>query len=66
MEVPGALDEERFSSSPLVLGDSNIRFYAGVPLRSAAGHSYGTLCVIDTTQRELTLEQRNQLIRLAR
>lgn len=66
MEVPDALADERFSSNPLVLGDPNIRFYAGVPLRSVAGHNYGTLCVIDTTSRELTPEQRDRLIRLAR
>lgn len=66
MEVPDAHDDERFASNPLVLGEPKIRFYAGVPLRSAVGNSYGTLCVIDTVPRALTLEQRDVLTRLAR
>lgn len=30
--VPGARRVSRFSDSPLVVGDSNIRFYAGAPI----------------------------------
>ncbi|MEJ7799037.1 MAG: diguanylate cyclase [Ilumatobacter sp.] len=66
MEVPDAHDDDRFASNPLVLDDPNVRFYAGVPLRAAAGYSYGTLCVIDTVPRVLTLDQRVGLARLAR
>ncbi len=66
MEVPDAHDDDRFASNPFVIGDPNVRFYAGVPLRSAAGYSYGTLCVVDIVPRVLTLEQRKGLSRLAR
>ena len=66
MEVPDTQDDGRFAANPLVLGDPKVRFYAGVPLRSAAGHSYGTLCVLDTVPRLLTAEQRDGLSRLAR
>jgi diguanylate cyclase (GGDEF)-like protein len=66
MEVPDALDDDRFTSNPLVLDDPNVRFYAGAPLRTAAGYSYGTLCVLDTVPRLLTPEQRDGLTRLAR
>ena len=66
MEVPDALDDDRFAANPLVVGDPNMRFYAGAPLRAAAGYSYGTLCVIDTVPRALTREQRNGLTFLAR
>ena len=34
VEVPDAREDPRFSSSPLVVGEPHIRFYAGVPLVS--------------------------------
>jgi diguanylate cyclase len=66
MEVPDAREDHRFAANELVVDDPNVRFYAGVPLRTAAGYSYGTLCVIDTVPRLLTTEQRDGLSRLAR
>ncbi len=32
MVVPDATTDERFKENPLVLGDPNVRFYAGAPL----------------------------------
>jgi diguanylate cyclase (GGDEF)-like protein len=66
MEIPDTQDDGRFASNPFVVGDPHVRFYAGVPLFSAAGYSYGTLCVLDTVPRLLTTEQRDGLSRLAR
>ncbi len=66
MEVPDARYDDRFASNPLVIDDPSVRFYAGAPLRAAAGYSYGTLCVIDTVPRVLSAEQRRGLSRLAR
>ncbi len=57
-EVPDAAQDGRFADNPLVTGEPNIRFYAGVPLRSAAGHALGTLCVIDRVPRTLDAAQR--------
>ena len=42
------------------------RFYAGVALETAEGHSIGTLCVFDTKPRELTEDQNAILHMLAR
>ncbi|MEM8877396.1 MAG: diguanylate cyclase [Pseudomonadota bacterium] len=61
MEVSDAQRDERFRDNPLVTGEPNIRFYAGVPLRSKTGHNVGTLCAIDRQPRTLTPEQRDLL-----
>lgn len=64
-EVPDATLDERFHDNPLVLGQPNIRFYAGVPLRLSNGLRVGTLCVLDRQARRLDDEQRQLLIQLA-
>ena len=65
MQVPDARMDPRFASNPLVTGDPFIRFYAGAPLVTAAGHALGTLCVIDIKPRTLNDEEIGQLRTLA-
>ncbi|WP_158799300.1 ATP-binding protein [Pedobacter sp. L105] len=64
--VPDASLDNRFSANPLVTGDTNIVFYAGVPLVSSEGFALGSLCIIDHQTRELTIEQINALTILAK
>jgi hypothetical protein len=53
--VPDALVDDRFRDLPMVTGDPNVRFYAGVPLRLGSDDvKVGTLCLIDQQPRTLT------------
>ncbi|ALJ05987.1 histidine kinase [Pseudalgibacter alginicilyticus] len=45
--IQDARIDNRFHDNPLVQGDTQVVFYAGVPLVSKNGLSLGTLCVID-------------------
>ena len=66
MVVKDAREDLRFNKNPLVTGDPNIVFYAGVPLLNNEGFALGTLCVIDRIPRELSDKQMRSLEVLAR
>jgi diguanylate cyclase (GGDEF)-like protein/PAS domain S-box-containing protein len=63
--VPDAALDARFQDNPLVTGAPDIRFYAGVPVRSSNGLPLGTLCAIDTRPRTLDAEEKAVLVDLA-
>jgi anti-sigma regulatory factor (Ser/Thr protein kinase) len=64
--VPDARDNDTFRDNPYVVAENGIRFYAGAPLVTPAGHALGTLCVLDNVPRTLTPEQVEALLALRR
>lgn len=63
--VENALEHPLFCNNPLVLGDTGIRFYAGVPLVSREGHRLGSFCVIDRRPRSISPADIARLSKLA-
>ena len=63
--VPDATRDPRFVDNPLVTGPLGVRFYAGAPLRTPAGLTVGSLCVLDTRPREFSEQDRATLADLA-
>ena len=65
-EVQNALKDERFADNPLVTGELNVRFYAGMPLTTSDGLNLGTLCVLDHVPRKLDENQLQAMESLSR
>tara|TARA_R100000935_G_scaffold37237_1_gene58303 strand:- start:374 stop:1582 length:1209 start_codon:yes stop_codon:yes gene_type:complete len=65
MEVKDTLLDPRFKDNPMVSSNTNIRFYAGMSIKSNNGEAIGTLCVLDTTPHSLNDKQKNALKSLA-
>ena len=66
MIVEDTLLDPRFSENPFVVGDPQIRFYAGAPIVAPNGHVLGTVCVFDDKPRQLSPAQVGALESLAR
>jgi len=64
-QVVDAGTDIRFADNPLVLGDPNIRFYAGAPITAPDGSKLGTLCVIDRQPRQFSEDDVQALEALA-
>ena len=61
--ISGASKDPRFFDLPVVF-DFGIEFYAGVPLHHSDGHRVGTLCILDTEEREFDLDDEAALVDL--
>ena len=60
------LQDERFCTNDLVIGDPHIRFYAGAPLVHKQGMKLGSFCVIGQEPRNVfSTEQQALLFSLA-
>ena len=63
--VEDTLLDDRFASHPLVIGAPNIRFYAAARL-AVRGQTVGTLCVYDTSARQVSSHQLEELKALSK
>ncbi len=63
--IDNAINDKRFFDNPLVTGGPNIRFYAGAPLKSPDGFAIGTLCIIDSSPKNLNESEKQSLSDLA-
>ncbi len=65
LEVTDAAQDVRFADNPLVTGAAGLKFYAGMPIVTLAGHALGSLCVTDTKPGQLSDYQKSALRKLA-
>jgi methylmalonyl-CoA mutase cobalamin-binding subunit len=56
--------DPRFANNPFVK-ENGLRFYAGVPLRGPNGLPIGSLCILDTKPREMTMQEQELLKMIA-
>ncbi len=54
--VESASRDPRFAANPLVVGYPHVEFYAGFPIE-AQGQQIGTICIMDSKPRVLTVDQ---------
>jgi GAF domain-containing protein len=64
--IEDATMDERVSDNERVTSAPCLRFYAGVPLRTADRHNIGALCTMDTRPRIVTRSQITMLETLAK
>ncbi|WP_395395706.1 sensor domain-containing diguanylate cyclase [Novosphingobium sp. BL-8A] len=58
--------DNRFADNPFVIGDPNVRSYAGIPLLTPDGYNVGVLCAIDDKVRTFTPGEVDILANFAR
>ncbi|WP_345949244.1 GAF domain-containing sensor histidine kinase [Mucilaginibacter sp. PAMB04274] len=60
LEINDLSKDKRFKHRPYVT-QAGLRYYYGVPLKAINGQHIGTLCVLDSVNKELTSDQKNLL-----
>lgn len=60
--VPDARRDPRFTDNPLVTGQPDIGFYAGVLVRAHGNIPVGTICIVDSRARDLSTEELSFLL----
>lgn len=53
MVVADATKDQRFFDNPFVTAEPHVRFYVGAPLTLPSGQNVGTLCLIDSSPRDM-------------
>ena len=66
MVVKNAREDSRFKDNPLVKDTPNLVFYAGAPIVSSEGYPFGTLCILDFKERDLSEQQQRHLTIMAK
>ncbi|WP_427159288.1 GAF domain-containing protein [Aliinostoc sp. HNIBRCY26] len=63
--IPDILQDEQFGNNSLILSNSHVRFYAGVPLINADGFAIGCLAIMDFVTRQFNYKMPSILEKLA-
>ena len=59
--VPDTTKDERFFDNPFVTSEPYLRFYAGYVLKSYDNYKIGTMCIMGSEPRELSLNEKQVL-----
>jgi len=59
--VCDAATDPRFADNPLVTAEPSISFYAGIPIHGPGRQRIGTLCLIDSSPRDFSADDRQML-----
>lgn len=65
-EIMDLREDDRFKHQDYVTGPDQLKYYLGVPLTMGDGHCVGSLCVMDSTIKPLSNDQKELLTMIAK